>query len=81
MHDFDVLHVELSFLCLWPDMQCMELSSMVENAWTWAAQNGKLEKNPINGAEYAHLPVDKVRWRTNEQSRSLVLTATAQFEV
>ena len=53
---------------------------MIENGWAWAAQNGKLEKNLVNGAEYANLVVDNVRKKLNERSQSMVARASAQIE-
>lgn len=53
---------------------------MIENGWAWAAQHGKLEKNVVNGAEYANLVVDQVRQKLNERSQSMVATASAQIE-
>lgn len=53
---------------------------MIETAWKWAAENGKLEKNTVNGAEYATLPLDKTRLKTKESSSTLALKARATFE-
>lgn len=53
---------------------------MIETAWKWAAEHGKLEKNKVNGAEYATLPVDTTRWKTKEASTTLTLKARSTFE-
>ena len=58
----------------------VQLSQMIETAWAWAAQHGKLEKNLINGAEYAYLVVDQFRQKLSERSQSMVATASAQIE-
>ena len=57
-----------------------QLSSMIDNAWKWAAANGRLQKNEVNGAEYATLPVDSVRFKTNEAKSSLTVQASATFQ-
>lgn len=53
---------------------------MITTAWQWAAQNGKLKKNEVNGGEYAELNVDQVRWDTKEKAQSMVTTASAQVQ-
>lgn len=34
---------------------------MIENTWTWANQQGKVYKHPVNQAEYVDLDVDSCR--------------------
>lgn len=53
---------------------------MIENAWKWAAANNKLQKNEVNGAEYATLPVDTVRQKTHESTSTLSVKSHAFFE-
>lgn len=53
---------------------------MIETAWKWAAEKGKLETNPVNGAEYATLPVDSERLKTKESTSSLSVKAETAFQ-
>lgn len=53
---------------------------MIEHAWKWAAEHNKLKKSEINGAEYATLPVDQMRTKTEEASSSLTMKSQAVFE-
>ena len=59
---------------------CSQLSQMIETAWKWAAEKCKLERNEVNGAEYANLEVDKVRTKKHEASSSLTMSSRAVFE-
>lgn len=52
---------------------------MVENAWQWAATQGKVYKHPINKAEYIDIDVDRVKEKQNQ--RVAELSASSQFAV
>lgn len=54
-------------------------STMVENAWQWAATQGKVYKHPINKAEYIDIDVDRVKEKQNQ--RVAELSASSQFAV
>ena len=53
---------------------------MIDNAWKWAAENGKLEKNTVNQAEYAYLVVDVEREKTTEDASSLTMKSCSTFQ-
>lgn len=49
---------------------------MIENAWKWAAQNGKVYRHPVNQAEYIDIDVDSVRERQKQRVSELSTAAT-----
>ena len=69
-----------TFSCMRYEALFPQLSSMIDHAWRWASSNGRLQKNEVNGAEYATLPVDSVRFKTNEAKSSLSVQSHAAFQ-
>ena len=76
MHTFMILcasiYVFLPQACL--------LSTMVETAWKWAAERGKVKKSEVNGAEYAELEVDRVRTKVSEAESTMSMAAGCVFQ-
>ena len=53
---------------------------MIDHAWKWAAENNKLHVNVVNGAEYADLPVDRTKKKTDMSEQSWRLRAQTTIE-
>ena len=53
---------------------------MIEHTWKWAAEHGKLFTNPVNGAEYANIPVDSTKEKTRMSQQSWTLRSQATFQ-
>ena len=65
-------------ICFLP--QASLLSTMVETAWKWAAERGKVKKSEVNGAEYAELEVDRVRTKVSEAESTMSMAAGCVFQ-
>ena len=65
-------------ICFLP--QACLLSTMVETAWKWAAERGKVKKSEVNGAEYAELEVDRVRTKVSEAESTMSMAAGCVFQ-
>ena len=54
-------------------------SQMVENAWQWAAAQGKVYTHPINKAEYIDIDVDRVKEKQSQKVAEM--SASSHFAV
>lgn len=74
--EFMQLHRECSRLFVLHDLSLGDLlmsnlSTMIENTWTWAKQHGKVYTHQVNKAEYVDLDVDTTRERQNQRSTEI----------
>ncbi len=62
-------------ICL--SMILTHLSTMIANAWAWAATQGKVYTHPVNKAEYIDIDVDSCR--ETQDKRVSELSAQSSF--
>lgn len=64
---YEILHCMHQFL----KTPVKYLSSMIANAWQWAASKGKVYTHPVNKAEYIDIDVDSCREKQTQSLLSL----------